>query len=75
MPMLKKVMMAAAVTGLVAGAMIPVHSSPAEAAKSGCFKAAKVKFPADYKARRDYRKWCRSEWKAYKGKSHMAAAS
>ena len=48
--MLKRMLFAAAVTGLVAGATIPVHSTPAEAARSGCFKASKAKFPGDHKA-------------------------
>jgi hypothetical protein len=64
--MLKRMLFAAAITGLVAGATIPVHTTPAEAARSGCFKAAKAKFPGDYKSRHAYRKECRAHWKAYR---------
>jgi hypothetical protein len=64
--MLKRILFAAAVTGLVAGVTIPVHTMPAEATPSGCFKAAKAKFPGDFKARHAYRKECRAHWKAYK---------
>jgi hypothetical protein len=63
--MLKRMLFAAAVTGLVAGVTIPVHSTPAEA-RSGCFKAAKEKFPGDFKARHAYRKECRAQYKAYR---------
>ena len=64
--MLKRMLFAAAITGLVAGATIPVHTTPAEAAPSGCFKAAKAKFPGDHKSRVAYRKECRAHFKAYK---------
>ena len=57
--MLKRILFAAAVTGLVAGVTIPVHTTPAEAA-SGCLKAAKAKFPGDHKTRIAYRKECRT---------------
>ena len=63
--MLKRMLFAAAVTGLVAGATIPVHAS-AEAAPSGCFKAAKAKFQTDYKARHVYRKECKAHFRAYR---------
>ena len=64
--MLKRMLFAAAVTGLVAGATIPVHTTSAEAAPSGCFKAAKAKFPGDHKSRVAYRKECRAHFKAYR---------
>lgn len=70
--MLKKFVLLAAVAGFTAGALIPI-ATPAEAGKSGCFKAAKMKFPADAKARHSYRKWCRSEWKAYKARAKTAS--
>ena len=63
--MLKRMLLAAAVTGLVAGAALPLHTTSAEAA-SGCFKAARAKFPADSKARVAWRKECRAYWKAHK---------
>ena len=64
--MLKRILFAAAVTGLVAGVSIPVHTTPAEAAPSGCHKAAKAKFPGDHKTRVAYRKECKAHFKAYR---------
>ena len=64
--MLKRMLFAAAITGLVAGPTIPVHTTPAEAAPSGCFKAAKAKFPGDTKSRHAYRKECKAHFKAYR---------
>ena len=63
--MLKRMLFVAAVTGLVAGVTIPVHTTPAEAA-SGCKQAAKAKFPGDSKSRHAYRKECRAHFKAYR---------
>ena len=54
--MLKRILFAAAVTGLVAGVTLPLHSTAADAAASGCFKAAKAEFPGDHKSRVAYRK-------------------
>ncbi len=64
--MLKKILFAAAVTGLVAGAALPLHTTAAEAGSSGCYKAAKAKFAGDYKARHAYRKECKAHWKSFK---------
>ena len=63
--MLKTLLLAATVTGLLAGAAVSVQSTPAEAG-SKCWKAAKAKYPGNWKARHDYRKWCKAEWKAHK---------
>jgi hypothetical protein len=63
--MFKKMLFAAALTGLLAGAAIPVQSSTAQAA-SGCLKAAKAKFHGDLKARVAYRNECKAHWKAYR---------
>jgi hypothetical protein len=62
----KNVLLASAVTGLLAGVAIPSHSTPADAARSGCHKAAKARFPHEHKARRQFRHWCKAEWKLYK---------
>jgi hypothetical protein len=70
--MWKKVLLASAVTGLLAGAAIPIQSTPADAARSGCFKAAKAKFPADHKDRKQWRHWCKGQWKVYKA-AHKGA--
>jgi len=69
--MLKKVLFTAAVTGLLAGAAIPLQPVSAEAA-SGCSKAARAKFPADHKARVAWRKECRAYWKAHKTAHRVA---
>ena len=69
--MFKKMILASALAGLLAGVAIPM-ATPAEAAQSGCWKAAKAKYAGDWKARHEYRKWCRSEWKAYKKTKHAA---
>jgi hypothetical protein len=63
--MIKKMFFAAALTGLVAGATLPVATS-ADAASSGCLKAAKAKFATDYKARHAYRKECKAHYKAFR---------
>lgn len=63
--MLKTMLLAATVTGLVAGVAVSVQSTPAEAG-SQCRKAAKEKHPGDRTARREFRKWCKTEWRAYK---------
>jgi len=65
--MLKRILLAAAVTGLVAGAAVPVQTAPALAGKSGCHEAAKSKFKGDRKARHALKKECKAHWKAYKG--------
>jgi hypothetical protein len=64
--MLKRMLVAAAVTGLIAGAAIPVQITPAMAGKSGCREAAKAKFPGDLKARHSFKKECKAQWKAYR---------
>jgi hypothetical protein len=66
--MLKRLFLAAAVTGLVAGASVAVTADPAMAGKSGCREAAKAKFPGDLKARMAYKRECKAHWKAMAGK-------
>jgi hypothetical protein len=61
--MLKKVLLATAMTGLVAGIAVLVQTSPAEAQMT-CRQAAKMQHPSDRKARRAYRKACRDAAKA-----------
>jgi hypothetical protein len=64
--MWKKVLLASAVTGLLAGAAVPIQTTPADAARSGCHKAAKARYPGDHTARRAFKRWCKSQWKLYK---------
>jgi hypothetical protein len=66
MLMWKKVLLASAVTGLLAGAAIPIHPNTAYAAHSGCAEAAKMRFPADPTARKEFKHWCKDQWKLYK---------
>ena len=33
---------------------------------SGCAKAAELKFPTDPVARRQFKHWCKDQWKIYK---------
>ena len=65
--MLKKALLAATVGGLVAGFALPVPSAEAAAmAPLTCKEAAKLKFPADHKARHAYKHECKEAWKAQK---------
>jgi hypothetical protein len=66
MLMWKKVLLASAVTGLLASVAIPIHSNTAYAAHSGCAEAAKTKFPANPTARKEFKRWCKDQWKLYK---------
>jgi hypothetical protein len=66
--MLKKVLLATAVTGLIAGIAVPVQTSPAQAQMT-CKDAAKLKYPGDRSARRAYRKACKEAWKATQTKA------
>jgi hypothetical protein len=62
--MLKKMILAAAVPLILAGAMVTVTPAPADAGT--CRTLAKEKFPDDRKARKAYKKSCKAEHKAYK---------
>jgi hypothetical protein len=55
------------------GVAIPIHSTPADAARSGCFKAARARFPHDYKARREFRHWRKGQWRLYKAAYRVGA--
>ena len=70
--MWKKVLLVSAVTGLLAGTLIPIQSTPADAARSGCHHAAKAKFPGDHKTRKQWRRYCKGQWKIYKA-AHKGA--
>lgn len=64
--MLKRILVAAAVTGLIAGVALPVQIAPAMAGKSGCKEAAKAQSHGDRKARHALKKQCKAQWKAHK---------
>ena len=63
--MLKNVIVASAIGGLLAGSIVSLQVTPAMAA-SGCAKAAKLKYPGDHAARMAYKKECKEAWKAHK---------
>jgi hypothetical protein len=75
--MLKKVLVAAAVGGLIASMALPAQAARAarHAAEPGagpmtCKQAAKLKYPSDLRARHAYKHECKTAWKA----SHKKAA-
>ena len=72
--MLKRMLFAAAVTGLVAGAALPLQATQADAAP-GCGKASVAKYPGPgmFKERHAFRKWCRQQWRVHKAAAKSAA--
>ena len=72
--MLKRMLFAAAVTGLLAGAALPLQATNADAAP-GCRQAAKAKFPGPgmFKDRHAFRKYCRQQYRAHKAAMKSAA--
>jgi len=62
--MLKKLILAALATAFVGATALPIQVTPAAAENMSCRHAAKAKFAKDRKARRAYRKECRTESKA-----------
>jgi hypothetical protein len=61
--MLKKMLIAAAATAILSATALPIQLQPAEAAMT-CKDAAKAKFPNDLKMRHEWKKQCKSAWKA-----------
>jgi hypothetical protein len=68
--MLKRVILVSAVAGLVFCAAVPLQSTPADAGRSGCREAAKARFPGDRHARHEFKRYCKSQWKAYRTAQH-----
>ena len=64
--MWKKLLWASAITGLLAAAAIPLQTTSADACRSGCREAAKTRFPDDSRTRKEYQRYCKTQWKAYK---------
>jgi hypothetical protein len=62
--MLKRVILAALATALMAAVALPVQFVPATAAAVSCRDAAKAKFPHDLKGRRGFREQCKAAWRA-----------
>jgi len=73
--MVKKMFLTAAVAGLLMGAAAVAQPTPALAC-GGCWKLAHATYPHDAKARKAYRKACRSVflhwWPKYWAKHHRA---
>jgi hypothetical protein len=61
--MLKSVVLVSATVSLL---LIGVAPLPASAADSGCSDAAKARFPDDHAARKEFKHWCKDQWKIYK---------
>ena len=69
LPMLKRATLVWATAGLLLVGAAPHPISAAEYKHSGCADAAKAEFPEDHAARKDFKHWCKDQWKLYK-KSH-----
>jgi len=66
LPMLKKVTLIWATVGLLLVGAAPVALGAAEYKHSGCADAAKLEYPDDHAARKDFKHWCKDQWKIYK---------
>ena len=64
--MLKKVLLAVAVSFVMAGATMIAVPPPVEAGH-GCYKRAKDKYAGHWKERRAYRKDCKAHFRAVEG--------
>jgi hypothetical protein len=64
--MWKKLLLASAITGLLAAAAIPLQTTSADACHSGCREAAKTRFPHDSRTRKEFKRYCKTQYKAYK---------
>jgi len=63
--MWKKIALVSIIAGLLAGTAFPL--SAREYKNSGCGKAAKAQYPDDPAARKNFKHWCKGQWKIYKG--------
>ena len=72
--MWKKIFLASSLTGLLAGALIALEPNPAEASRAQCREVAKARFPADARERKDFKRYCIREWKAYRAAQKGAPA-
>jgi hypothetical protein len=63
--MLKKMLFAAALTGLAGAVALPLQTATAQAAdQATCREAAKAQYPKDRKYRVAFRKACKQAWKS-----------
>jgi hypothetical protein len=67
--MLKKVVLVLATAGLLLVGPARGPLSAGEYKHSGCSDAAEARFPDDHTARKQFKHWCKDQWKIYK-KSH-----
>jgi hypothetical protein len=72
--MLKRMLFAAALSGLAIGVALPLQTTTADAAP-GCREEAKVRYPGagHFKERHAFRKWCRKQYRAHKAAMKSAA--
>lgn len=61
--MLRKALLAAAITGFVAVVAAPVQAATIVEGQMTCKEAAKMQYPADRSARRAFKKACKEAWK------------
>jgi hypothetical protein len=61
---MNKVALAFAVVALACTPFSPLHAR--EFKHSGCADAAEIKFPTDRIARKEFKHWCKDQWKIYK---------
>ena len=64
--MWKKMLLASAVAVVLAGAVITLQPNPAEASLAQYREVAKARFPADARRRKDFKRYCIRELKAYR---------
>ncbi|HKB22322.1 MAG TPA: hypothetical protein VKC99_05990 [Methyloceanibacter sp.] len=62
--MWKNIALVSIIAGLLAGTAFPL--SAREYKHSGCGKAAKAQYPDDPAARKNFKHWCKDQWKIYK---------
>ena len=61
---MNKVALPFAVIALAGTASFQLHAT--EFKHSGCADAAEIKFPTDRIARKEFKHWCKDQWKIYK---------
>ena len=61
---MNKVALAFAVIALAGPASFQLHAR--EFKHSGCADAAEIRFPTDRIARKEFKHWCKEQWKIYK---------
>jgi hypothetical protein len=65
----------AVIAGVFAGAVIAIQMTPAHADRSGCLQAAGAKYAGDFKARKAFKRLCKSQWKMLRAYGVVARAT